>query len=181
MKVKDILNKKHTVLNSVRGYEKGWKENEKDGKEKDGVYSYTQTKMSMRQIIFDLGKLYNKKIDEFRTLGYHSEEQKLIKPKFPVWFVGGVFPLQQTEDSDIIEYSNILAIDIDKKDNTDKDIEVIRKKLLELPYVFAVFKSISGEGVYALVLLEDGQYTKEYYTKKIHFLFLQNKDIKKHF
>ena len=152
MKVKDILNKKHTVLNSVRGYD-----------HKDGVNSYTQTKMSMRQIIFDLGKLYKEKINEYRELGYHSEEQKIVKPKFPVWFVGGVFPLQKTEDIDIIEYSNILAIDIDKKDNTDKDIEYIRKQLLDLPYVFAVFKSISGEGIYALILLEDGQYTKEYY------------------
>ena len=71
MKVKDILNKKHTVLNSVRGYD-----------HKDGVNSYTQTKMSMRQIIFDLGKLYKEKINEYRELGYHSEEQKIVKPKF---------------------------------------------------------------------------------------------------
>lgn len=152
MKVKDILEINHTVLNSVDGFNYN-----------NGINSYTQTKMSMRQILFDLGKLYSEKINEFRKLGYHSEEQKLVKPKFPVWFVGGVFPIQQTEDTDIIEYSNILAIDIDKKDNTDKDIEIIRNKLLELPYVFGVLKSISGEGIYVLILVEDGQYTKEYY------------------
>lgn len=153
MKVIDILNKKHTVLSSVDGLY-----------EHQGLYDYNQSIMDMKTILFELGKRYSEQINNLRLMQYHSKEQKEFKERFPCWFVGGTFPLQQTEDNDILEYSNILAIDIDKCDNTDKNLEDIRKEIYDLWYVFAVLKSISGKGYYALVLVEDGKFTKDYYT-----------------
>lgn len=153
MKVIDILNKKHTVLSSACGYYKH-----------DEIYDYTQGIYDMKSILFGLGKKYNDKINELRKMEYHSKEQVLFKEQFPCWFVGGTFPFQHTDDVDILEYSNVLAIDIDKKDNTENDLDHIIKEIFNLWYVFAVLKSISGKGYYALVLVEDGKYTKEYYT-----------------
>lgn len=152
MKVVDILNKKHTVLSSVDGIY-----------EHHGLVDINQTISDMKSILFNLGKRYSHKIEELRKMEYHSKQQQLFKEKFPCWFVGGTFPFNQTEDKDIITYSNILAIDIDKIENTDIDLNSIRKSIFDLPYVFAVLKSISGEGYYALILVEDGKYTKEYY------------------
>jgi len=153
MKVKDIKNKKFSVLLSANGYEK----------DKNGVTLYRQTDMTLQTILFVLGKNYQYHINNLRQMTYHSDEQKEYKSHFPVWFVGGTFPYKKTKDLDITSYSNILAIDIDACDNPSMDLETIRQQLLQLPYVFAVFKSISGLGIYALVLIEDGSKTKEYY------------------
>lgn len=151
MKVEDILNKQITVLSSVDGYNYH-----------QGVMDYTQTNKSLKWIL-NLGKIYKDKINILRTMEYHSKEQKDFKLKFPCWFVGGTFPVNKTYDKEIIEYSNLLAIDIDKQDNEKINIDKIKHILFELPYVILASKSISGEGIYILILVEDGQYTKEYY------------------
>jgi len=151
MKVEDILNKQITVLSSVDGYNYH-----------QGVMDYTQTNKSLKWIL-NLGKIYKDQINILRTMEYHSKEQKDFKLKFPCWFVGGTFPVNKTYDKEIIEYSNLLAIDIDKQDNEKINIDEIKHILFELPYVVLASKSISGEGIYVLILVEDGQYTKEYY------------------
>lgn len=151
MKVKNILNKIVTVLPTVDGYTYN-----------SASTMYTQINRSLKWVI-DLGKEYEQPINSLREMEYHSDKQKSYKVKFPCWFVGGTFPLCKTEDKDIIEYSNLLAIDIDKIDNPDINLEDIKTKLFSLSYVFMVSKSISGEGIYALILIENGKYTKEYY------------------
>lgn len=152
MKVKDILDQKHTVLCSTDGYYYH-----------QGLSDYNQTNLKLRDILFVLGHKYEKAIDKLRELPYHGELQQFYKKEFPCWFVGGTFPMQETEDKDILTYSNILAIDIDKIDNPNIDLDNIIKKIYELPYVFAVFKSISGEGYYVLVLIKDGKNTLKHY------------------
>ena len=152
MKVIDILNKQITVLPNTTGY-----------LHYPGCMAYTQINRSIKWVI-DLGYTYKQPIDKLRSMEYHSKEQKDYKIDFPCWFVGGLFPIEKTEDEDIISYSNILSIDIDKKDNKDIDINKIKNELFKLPYVFMISKSISGEGIYVLILVEDGKYTKEYYT-----------------
>lgn len=151
MKTINILNKKFTTLSSLTGYYYH-----------QGLEDYTQAKLTLNQILY-LGNKYKEQINILRQMEYHSDEQKKFKQQFPCWFVGGIFPLLKTEDKDILEYSNVLAIDIDKKDNPNIDLNEIAKKIFELPYVFLVSKSISGQGIYALVLLKDGQFTKDYY------------------
>ena len=153
MKVKDIKNKKFSVLLSANGYEKST----------DGSTIYRQVDLSLQTILFVLSKNYAKHINNLRAMTYHSNEQKEYKSHFPVWFVGGTFPFKKTHDADITSYSNILAIDIDACDNPSMSLEMIREELMKLPYVFAVLKSISGLGIYALVLVEDGKHTKGYY------------------
>lgn len=148
MKTIDILNKKFTIMPNPTGYTK--------------TNGYIQINQTLKWII-ELGYKYREPIDRLREMEYHSEEQKKFKSKFPCWFVGGTFPLGKIEDKDILDYSNVLAIDIDKKDNPTLDIENLSKTLFELPYVIMISKSISGQGIYVLLLIEDGRYTKEYY------------------
>lgn len=153
MTVKEIKNKKHSVLLSASGYEK----------DIEGKSLYKQIELTLETILFVLGQKYYEYIKKLRQMVYHSAEQKEYKSHFPVWFVGGTFPFKQTHDADITSYSNILAIDIDACDNPSMDLETLRTRLLQLPYVFAVLKSISGLGIYALILVEDGRKTKGYY------------------
>lgn len=148
MKVNDILNKKHTLLYTASGYTNG---------------QYIQIVESLRHVLIDIPELIKDKIFKLRALGYDTVEYKETKKKFPNWIVSGTYPIGHVKDIDTLEWSNLIAIDIDKHDNTDKDIMEIRKQIFELPYVVAVPKSISGLGIYAIVLVEEGQYTKEYY------------------
>lgn len=150
MKTIDIKNKKVTVLGSITGYTNN---------------GFVQTNMTLNQIM-DLGYTYRHAIAQLRKMEYDSKEQKEKKSKFPSWFVGGTFPYNHHEDVEILEYSNLLAIDIDKHVgiNENIDFDKLKHTLFELPYVILVSDSIRGNGIYVLVLVEDGRYTKEYYT-----------------
>lgn len=152
MKVKEILNKKATVLKTVSGYNIHQQ-----------LIDYTQSDMYIRDIL-KLGEKYKKELEYLRNMETDSKEQLEFKDCFPCWYVGGTFPYQKQCDKDIIEYTNLLAIDIDLHGNEDKDFNKIRKEIFELPYVILVSSSIRGNGIYALILVENGIYTKEYYT-----------------
>lgn len=156
MKTIDILKQKHTVLMSMDGYT-----------EHQGLQDYTQTKLSMYEILYPLASKFKETIYLLRKEEYHSDMYNYIKEHMlPVWFVGGIFPKEEiidgrvithTEDKDLQTYSNVLSIDIDNQ-------EIDRKAIYDLPYVFAVLKSSGGIGYYVLILVEDGRYTKEYYS-----------------
>lgn len=148
MKVIDILNKKHTLLYTASGYTKG---------------QYVQTVETLKHLLIDIPNYMKEQIFKLRQLGYGTDQYREAKKSFPNWIVSGTYPLRQINDNSTVEWSNIIAIDIDKHDNETINLDDVRKKIFELPYVFAVPKSISGLGIYALVLVEEGQYTKEYY------------------
>lgn len=148
MKTIDILNKKHTLLYTANGYTKG---------------QYVQTVETLHHLLIDIPNVLKDKIFELRKLGYGTDAYREAKKTFPNWIVSGTYPIRQINDNSTVEWSNIIAIDIDKHDNETIDLDNIRKQIFELPYVFAIPKSISGLGYYALVLVEEGQYTKEYY------------------
>ena len=65
--------------------------------------------------------------------------------------------------SNIVHTYPVLCIDIDQKDNQDMDIESIKDKLIELPFVYYVGLSIGGKGVFALALIEDENYYQEHF------------------
>ena len=124
--------------------------------------NYRQQDLTLGDIVTTLADKWKDKIEYLRSLPYHSDEQHSVKIHYPCWMVSGTFPYQQVHDGDIVTYSNIIALDIDKVDNQDIDIENIKQQIFDLPYVFYVSKSISGEGIYALVLVEDGKKSSEY-------------------
>ena len=155
MKTIDILKQKHTALINIDGYT-----------EHQGLTDYTQSDRTLNEILFGIGKLCEKNIGLLRQQEYHSDEYNRIKNDLPCWFVGGTFPKPEvkngrlvtyTDDEYINTYSNILCIDIDNQD-------IDRQTIFNLPYVFAVLRSCGGRGYYVLILVEDGKYTKEYYS-----------------
>lgn len=147
MKTKEILNQKHTVLIDSVVYKSK---------------NFRQQDLTLSDILYEMSPRWKDKIYELRAMGYHSANQIAAKKHYPCWMVGGTFPYKKVHDIDIINYSNIIAIDIDGINNPGIDIEDLKHKLLELPYVFYVSKSISGEGIFALVLVEDGRHSSEY-------------------
>lgn len=152
------MNQLHTVICNSTGY---WVSNTASG--------YSQHNLTLRQIINDGYKLKDG-IDRLRAMEYHSKEQLELKQQFPCWMTGGTFKMYDLHDSGIVTYSNIVIIDIDKKDNPEISLEDIKHNLMELPYVFMASKSISGQGIYVGILLKDGRNTKAHYKYLVKLL-----------
>lgn len=142
MKVKDIKNVRFTVLSSLIGY--------------DGQHELNMTEL------FDMISRWKDKNTRLREVK-DKEKRDKMKRDFPCWTPGGIFKRGSVTDKDIQSYSNVLAIDIDGKDNEGVNMEELKKQLFELPYVFLTSKSISGNGIYALMLVEDGHNNEDHF------------------
>lgn len=68
-----------------------------------------------------------------------------LKAKVPNFTVSGKFT--RREDSALVQHSGLIAIDFDDLPN----IEVMRQRLTNDPYTFALFRSISGYGLCCIV------------------------------
>ena len=55
----------------------------------------------------------------------------------------------------VLSKNNLLVLDIDKKDNPTITMDYLKTALFKLPYIYAVSKSIRGNGLFAIVLIED--------------------------
>ena len=122
--------------------------------------------MSLYAAVILMGNKWKDEIHKLQAMGYHTDEQKYWKPKFPCYIVGGVTSdTAHVGDADLVEYSNVMSMDIDLKDNRGTDLDSIREEIFALPYVIGVFRSISGVGYYALVKIKDGRKTKSYYRR----------------
>lgn len=123
----------------------------------------------LKYILYDL-PLQNKDwLDYVVSLPYHSKEQMKAKSKTPRYYISGIYDMNEFNYGrfPIHDYpkqaSNLMTIDVDKKDNPDIDIWKIREEIFKLPYVFSCLKSSSGQGFYCIIPIEDTKYTKEYY------------------
>ena len=123
----------------------------------------TQRVATIKQCLIDYPMIYKDRIDEIRKEPYHSDRQKELKKTLPCWFPCGVFQYQNITNKGILQYSNIVAIDVDKQDNPDLDFDELRKNLFGEFYVCAVLKSVSNAGLYVLIEVEHGIYTSDYY------------------
>lgn len=143
--VKDILTSKVTTLiNST-----GWL----DGR-------YMQEDRPLWSVLNP--KAWSERCDEVAAAPYHSDIQKELKEKMPRFYIGGTFPKHSICNDKVIEYTNLICVDIDGKDNPDKDLDEIRKTLFGLDYVFAVYLSASRKGLYAIIPILDGREAPDY-------------------
>ena len=142
MLVQEIKQKQVTALRSGTSYE-------------------GQTVLTINQLQ-QVSEVWKDRVAAVRRMEYHSDRQKKAKKMFPCWTPAGVFAQGSVKDESIIQHSNLVAIDVDGVDNPGVDMDAVKKTLCELPYVVMVMKGISGMGVFALMLVEDGHYTKEY-------------------
>ena len=58
--------------------------------------------------------------------------------------------------NEIMEYNNIICIDIDGQDNPNKTIKEMKDIVNSSPFVFYSAKSVSGKGLFALIYLDGG-------------------------
>ncbi|MBQ1297555.1 MAG: hypothetical protein IIY21_26165 [Clostridiales bacterium] len=138
--VKDILTSKVTMLINHTGWLKG---------------NYIQKDTPLWSVLNP--KEFEARCDEVAAAPYHSQEQKDLKDAMPRFYIGGTFPKHSICNDKVIEYTNLVCIDVDRKDNPDMDLEEIRRTLFALDYVFAVYLSASRKGFYAIIPILDGR------------------------
>lgn len=63
----------------------------------------------------------------------------------------------------IIRKNNLMAIDIDKSDNPTFPMDILKTAMFKLDYVYCVSKSIRGNGLFAIVVIEDTEKFKEHF------------------
>lgn len=128
----------------------------------------TDTKVSVFQLtpqgqtkvgdvsLFDaiqMGEKYKENIQQIRSIDRDTNEKeyKRKKMQIPMFTVSCSCGNSAKE---IDNYTNILCIDIDEKDNKQTNIEEIRKKVNNLPYTLFSSISVGGKGLYCLVAID---------------------------
>lgn len=130
--------------------------------------SYNNQKNTTIDVVLNqLCPMWAERIESLRMVLKEKgkEEYRKQKVKFPVWFPCGTVAPGNCKDSGMLSYTGLIALDIDVKEgeNDQVDIEWVRKSLFSQPWVFAALKSIGGNGLYILVLVEDTSKINAYF------------------
>lgn len=148
MKVQEILNNEVSILPRVNCK----------------INPGKKSTLSIYSILFELTPKIEPMQNIARELLYKEGKNSYKEYKtnnLPVWFPAGQVLTGNGKDSDIVNYSNVMAIDID--DIPESDLIRFREDFFKEPYVISILKSLSGKGLYALIYVEDGKKTKQYY------------------
>lgn len=95
-----------------------------------------------------------------------EEKRKKIKDLLPAITISCVCSKRLINC--ITEYTNLICIDIDGKDNPSiSNMEELKERLGKLPYIMYCGLSASGKGVFCIILYED------YRKHKLHFYALE--------
>ena len=105
------------------------------------------TEISLRDFLFC--DKYKEQIEHIRSIT-NKEQQKSLKKLLPLATISGTFaPTRKAEN--LVAHSNLLCIDIDKKDNMDVDwFDDMKHEWHNIPQVLYAAHSVRGEGWFAI-------------------------------
>lgn len=97
---------------------------------------------------------------DLRTGKVSKEEKPLLKQTIQCYTPSGLYQCKKKGKEVLINCIPILQLDFDNLDQYD--IEEVKQAIFNLPFVAYVGKSVSGNGLFALVLIEEPDKLKEY-------------------
>jgi len=124
----------------------------KDGEE-------TSISEFLNNVKFGTWKHLANEINETKT----KEEKQEAKKKLPYITPSGFF--QQRKASELIEHSGFICIDIDDL----KDADAAKERLKSDPYFYAIFKSISGNGLAILIKIQPTRHLDAFFALESYF------------
>lgn len=144
MRTYDILNQQTTVILGASGYGK-------------------QTDSSIGTVLFHLSSKWKEQVGEAQRILKEKGKKEYtgFKQSFPVWFPSGVIANGDASDNNMVSHTNLIALDIDHL--TEEELISFRNEFFNEPYVVSILRSVSGEGLFVLVYVEDWKKTKGYY------------------
>ena len=99
-----------------------------------------------------------KTIIDLRTGRATEEEKILLKKTLQCYTVSASFECKKKHHERLISYPPLLQLDFDKLDN----IEQIKREIFKLPCVAYVGRSVSGKGLFAILLIAEPDKLHEY-------------------
>ena len=118
---------------------------------KIGYYSNVRdnvgTEISLRDFLFC--NKYKEQIEHIRSIK-NEDVQKSLKKQLPLATISGTFaPIRQADN--LVTHSNLLCIDIDKKDNMDVDwFDDLKYEWRNIPQILYAGHSIRGKGWFVI-------------------------------
>ena len=91
-----------------------------------------------------------------------KKEREKLKKDLPAVTVSGQFPNGRKDDK-IILPTNLMAVDIDHIEEQGYDIQTIKEAIGQDPHVYAVFITVSGHGLCAIVSFANGSDHRDTY------------------
>ena len=99
--------------------------------------------------------LCRQEIEAVRSIDRQANESEYKKAKEKVLSYTPSCVCAGTTAKEVAHVNNLIAIDLDEKDNTNISLEEMRKKINSLPYVMYSSLSVGGRGMYALIPILD--------------------------
>lgn len=97
------------------------------------------------------GRICKQKIEAVRQIDRTTHESEYRQAKAKVLTYTPSCLCQGETAKEVAHVNNLIAIDLDEKDNENITIEEMRKKVNSLPYVMYSSLSVGGRGMYALI------------------------------
>ena len=105
--------------------------------------------------------VYAERIKQIRSITDKDEKDNL-KKKLPAVTVSGRFPSIR-KDAEMQEPTYLIAVDIDKIDQHGHDLDTLKSLIACDPYVYALFETVSGNGLCAIVEYKRGSEHRHVY------------------
>ena len=105
-----------------------------------------------------IGKEHKEKIEAVRRIDRSKDEiaYKQAKEKVLSFTPSCLCPIGGSAKAENVEHvNNLIAIDLDAKDNEGVTIEEMRKRINSLPYVMYSSLSVGGKGMYVLIPISE--------------------------
>ena len=104
-----------------------------------------------------MGKEHKKEIEAVRRIDRQANESEYRRAKDNILsFTPSCVCKGKTGKAENVEHvNNLIAIDLDAKDNEGVTLETMRTKINSLPYVMYSSLSVGGKGMYALIAISE--------------------------
>lgn len=104
-----------------------------------------------------MGKEHKKEIEAVRRIDRQANESEYRRAKDNILsFIPSCVCKGKTGKAENVEHvNNLIAIDLDAKDNEGVTLETMRTKINSLPYVMYSSLSVGGKGMYALIPISE--------------------------
>lgn len=121
--------------------------------------------------IKSLGKQANiEAVNKVRTLTYDSNEYKEAKSTLlHAVTISATFNNRRIKH-DVKKENNLIVIDIDAKDNPNYNVDEMKLKTANFPFVAITMKSASGKGIFNIIPYQEGlKYDEVYYSLEDYY------------
>jgi hypothetical protein len=146
LKNRNVLNVTVSFYDNVFSKNKANDANGANDAKDVNLYEYLKTKND------------NINLDDMRA----KENFADLKKTLPITTISGTFDGGHKNEN-LLNHSGLICLDIDKKDNLERDMNDIKEELKQLPYVCYIGKSCGGEGLYAIVPIQDPNKHEEHF------------------